>query len=136
MALEANADIITYAPQDKSVTEETATLMVQKKVVSVPTLTMMQAVSARPTLSAALGMIIFKPSLFMAIFGAKKNGQGQQTCENAKDSVTMMYRAGVPILAGPDCHEEPYSVFEVKHGEFLHQELELLVEAGVSVQDA
>jgi len=136
MALEANADIITYAPQDKSVTEETATLMVQKKVVSVPTLTMMQAVSARPTLSAALGMIIFKPSLFMAIFGAKKNGQGQQTCENAKDSVTMMYRAGVPILAGPDCHEEPYSVFEVKHGEFLHQELELLVEAGVSVLDA
>lgn len=136
MALEANADIITHAPRDKSVTEETATLMVQKKVVSVPTLTMMQAVSARPPLSAALGMIIFKPSLFMAILKTKRNGQGQQTYENAKDSVTRMYRAGVPILAGTDCHEEPNSVFEVKHGESLHRELELLVEAGVSVLDA
>jgi imidazolonepropionase-like amidohydrolase len=47
-----------------------------------------------------------------------------------------MYRAGVPILAGTDCHEEPDSFFEVKHGESLHQELELLVEAGVSVVDA
>lgn len=57
MALEAKAEIITHAPRDKCVSEETAELMVQKKVISVPTLTMMQAVSARPTLSAALGMI-------------------------------------------------------------------------------
>ncbi|KAJ5461862.1 amidohydrolase [Penicillium daleae] len=136
MALEAKANIITHAPRDKSVTEETAAIMFQKKVISVPTLTMMKAVSAKPPLSAALGMMVFKPSLFMAILKAKRNGQGQPTYENARDSVTAMYRAGVPILAGTDCHEAPDSFFEVKHGESLHQELELLVEAGVSVVDA
>lgn len=136
MALEAKADIITHAPRDKSVTEETAALMAQKKVISVPTLTMMQAVSARPPLGAALGMMVSKPSLFMAIARAKRNGPGQQTYENARDSMTAMYQAGVPILAGTDCHEEPNSFFEVKHGDFLHQELELLVEADVSVLDA
>ena len=105
MILEANADIITHAPRDKSVTKEIATLMVQKRVVSVPILTMMQAVSARPPLSAALGMIIFQPSLFMAILRAKNNGQGGQTYKNTKDSVTRMNCAGLPILPRTDCHE-------------------------------
>jgi imidazolonepropionase-like amidohydrolase len=136
MALDAKADIITHAPRDRAVTEETAKLMAEKKVISVPTLTMMQAVSAKPPLGAALGMMVSKPSLFMAILKSKRNGQGQQTYENAKDSVTAMYCAGVPILAGTDCHDEPNSFFEVKHGESLHQELELLIEAGVSVLDA
>lgn len=136
MALDAKADIITHAPRDKPVTEETAKLMAEKKVISVPTLTMMQAVSVRPPLGAALGMMVSKPSLFMAIVKSKRSGQGEQTYENARDSVTTMYRAGVPILAGTDCHDEPSSLFEVKHGESLHQELELLVEAGVSVLDA
>lgn len=72
----------------------------------------------------------------MAILKAKRSCQGQKTYENAKKSVAKMYRAGVPILAGTDCHDEPNSVFEVKHGESLHWELELLVEAGVSVLDA
>ncbi|OKP09269.1 hypothetical protein PENSUB_5355 [Penicillium subrubescens] len=136
MALVAKADIITHAPRDKSVTEETARIMAGKKVISVPTLTMMKAVSAKPPLGAALGMMVSKPSLFMAILKSKRSGQGEQTYENARDSVTAMYRAGVPILAGTDCHDEPNSFFEVKHGESLHRELELLVEAGVSVLDA
>lgn len=42
----------------------------------------------------------------------------------------------MPILAGTDYHEESNSVFEVKHGESMHRELELFIEAGVSVLDA
>ncbi|KAJ5907056.1 hydrolase [Penicillium subrubescens] len=109
MALVAKADIITHAPRDNI---------------------------CEASLGAALGMMVSKPSLFMAILKSKRSGQGEQTYENARDSVTAMYRAGVPILAGTDCHDEPNSFFEVKHGESLHRELELLVEAGVSVLDA
>lgn len=105
-------------------------------MVVAPTLTMMKAVSSRPPLGSALGMMVSKPSLLMAILRAKRNGQGEQTYENAKASVTAMYHAGVPILAGPYCHDEPNSFFDVKHGESLHQELELLVEAGLSSLDA
>ena len=47
-----------------------------------------------------------------------------------------MYRAGFPIPAGTDANAEPLSPFQVKHGEALHLELELLVEAGLSIVDA
>ncbi len=46
-----------------------------------------------------------------------------------------MYRAGVPVLAGTDCHDEPNSFFVVKHGESMHREMELLVDAGLSTID-
>ncbi|KAJ5766064.1 amidohydrolase [Penicillium nucicola] len=134
MALRAKVDLITHVPRDKPISIATAKEMIENNIISVPTLTMMQAVSANPPLSAALGMI-FKPSLFMAILRSKRNSQGAQTYENARDSVTTMYRAGVPILAGTDCHEEPNSFFDVKHGASLHRELELLVEAGLSPRE-
>lgn len=136
MALEASVDIITHVPRDKSVSSVIARRMIDKNIISVPTLTMMKAVSSRPPLSSALAMMVFKPSLFLAILRAKWNGQGEQTYENARVSVTTMYRVGVPILAGTDCHDETNSFFDVKHGESLHQELELLVEAGLSTLDA
>lgn len=72
----------------------------------------------------------------MALAKAKSSAKGEKTYENAKDSVTAMYRAGVPILAGTDCHEEADEVFSVKHGVSFHRELELLVEAGISTTDA
>ncbi|KAJ5585631.1 hypothetical protein VI817_009022 [Penicillium citrinum] len=136
MALEANADIITHSPRDKPVSTITARRMAEKGVISVPTLTMMRAVSSKPPLGASLGLLISRPSVFMTILRAKRNGQGKQTYKNARESVTAMYRAGVSILAGTDCHEEPNSFFEVKHGESLHEELQLLVEAGLSNLDA
>lgn len=43
-----------------------------------------------------------------------------------------MYRAGVPILAGTDCHDEPNSFFDVRHGESSYREFKLLGEAGLS----
>lgn len=47
-----------------------------------------------------------------------------------------MYRAGVPILAETDANAEAGLPFQVKHGEALHHELELLVDAGLSTVDA
>ncbi|KAL3442791.1 hypothetical protein BJX65DRAFT_321166 [Aspergillus insuetus] len=136
MALEANVDLITHSPRDKVVSSNMAQRMVGNNVISVPMLAMMKASSTRPPIGAALGMMISKPSVLGAIIRAKRSGEGPQTYEHARDSVTAMYRAGVPILAGTDCHEEPNSFFDVKHGESLHAELELLVDAGLSTLDA
>jgi imidazolonepropionase-like amidohydrolase len=51
-------------------------------------------------------------------------------------SVTVMYRAGVPILAGTDANAEAGGPAMISHGSSLHHELELLVEAGLTNVDA
>lgn len=46
-----------------------------------------------------------------------------------------MHRAGVTILAGTDAHKEASSPFTVKHGDSLHHQFELLVDAGLSPRE-
>lgn len=135
MALEAHTDIITHSPRNKVVDGKVVARMLQDSCVSVPTLTMMKAVSQPPRLGAVLGLL-YKPTIFWAIIRAKRRSGGTEKYENSRDSVTAMYQAGIPILAGTDCHDEPNSPFDVPHGESLHVELELLVEAGLSNVDA
>jgi imidazolonepropionase-like amidohydrolase len=54
----------------------------------------------------------------------------------ARDSVAAAYRAGVPVLAGTDANADAGSPAAVSHGDSLHHELELLVNAGLSSLDA
>ena len=42
----------------------------------------------------------------------------------------------MPILAGTDANDSPGTPSRVPHGDSLHHELELLVEAGLSTVDA
>lgn len=136
MGLEAQGDVITHAPRDKPVSSEMIETMKANGIISVPTLTMMQEVGKTPSLGTILGVLLFKPFLFMAIIKTRRNAQGEQSYDNAKESVRAMYEAGVPILAGTDCHDEPNSPADVPHGSSLHRELALLVEAGLSAVDA
>ena len=55
---------------------------------------------------------------------------------HARTSVRAMYRADIPILAGTDANEAAHSPASVSHGTSLHEELELLVDAGLSTVDA
>lgn len=135
MAQEAHTDIITHSPRDKVVDNQMVARMLQSNCISVPTLTMMRAVSQPPSLGAVLGLL-YKPTILWAIIQAKRRSGGTEKYENSRDSVTAMYHAGIPILAGSDCHDEPNSPFDVSHGKSLHLELELLVEAGLSNVDA
>jgi imidazolonepropionase-like amidohydrolase len=106
MALDAGVDVVTHAPLGPPITAED----VARARLVVPTLIMMKGISA---------------------------GVGQpQLYEGAKVSVTQLYRAGVPILAGTDANNEPGSPSPVVHGVSLHDELALLVEAGLSTVDA
>jgi imidazolonepropionase-like amidohydrolase len=133
MALDAHADIVTHAPRDECLSPELVQRMVEQKTVAVPTLAMMEATSQRPPLTAVLRLML-QPALFRAIIRAKSRGKPEKY-ENARDSVAAMFKAGVPVLAGTDCHDEPKSFFDVRHGDSMHHEMELLAGAGLSNVD-
>ncbi|KAG2194958.1 hypothetical protein INT46_004412 [Mucor plumbeus] len=109
MAQISKVDIITHIPIDNVLNEEVVDRMLADKCISIPTLTMMEGI-------------------------VKLRGRGKY--EFARDSVTALYKAGVTIVAGTDANSNPSTPFNVQHGESLHHELELLVEAGLSNLDA
>ncbi|MGH3275173.1 MAG: amidohydrolase family protein, partial [Streptosporangiaceae bacterium] len=47
-------------------------------------------------------------------------------------SVAALQQAGVPVLAGTDANSHPGTPAQIRHGESLHHELELLVAAGLT----
>jgi imidazolonepropionase-like amidohydrolase len=55
---------------------------------------------------------------------------------HATDSVINLYKRGIPILVGSDANLSPYVPANPPFGLSLHEELELLVAAGVSPVDA
>ncbi|MGI8679615.1 MAG: amidohydrolase family protein [Jatrophihabitans sp.] len=119
MALAAGADVITHAPLDAALDEETVAQLRQQGCVTVPTLTMMRAVAER-------------------FFGTSDDdpaapGPGYH---NARRSVGLLHNAGVPILAGTDANTAEGVPANIKHGESLHTELELLVQAGLRPAEA
>lgn len=133
MAQEAGVDVVTHAPRDRVLDDEAINQMVEGKRISVPTLTMMEATSKPPSWGAIL-RLLFRPLMFLALV-SRVRSQPPQKYENARDSVTALYKAGVPILAGTDAYSAPDSPVQVRHGESLHRELELLTEAGMSTLD-
>ena len=109
MALDAGADMITHVPLDRPLNPDEVELMVSGTRIVIPTLTVAQAIaSVRPGVSTAAG----------------------------SQSVGALHAAGVPVLAGTDANSQPGVPFEIRHGESLHRELALLVDAGLSTVDA
>ena len=110
-AQHAGVDVLTHVPLDQALDEAAAAQMAADGRILIPTLTMME------TLVALLG----------------RPGDGYAA---ARDSVAAAYHAGVPILAGTDANADAGSPAAVSHGDSLHHELELLVDAGLSRLDA
>jgi imidazolonepropionase-like amidohydrolase len=119
MALRAGVDMITHVPLDRPLTESTAARILAQKCVMIPTLTMMKGIVDRVAAAQPEGVPAAGPSY-----------------ESARDSVADLHRAGVPILAGTDANAGPGIPFSPRHGESLHDELELLIEAGLSTVEA
>ncbi|GAC1428101.1 MAG: amidohydrolase family protein [Ktedonobacteraceae bacterium] len=111
-AADAGVDILTHAPLDADVDENLASSLAKRGIVSVPTLTMMRAVASMserlPTHGAGIDYA------------------------HARATVSALHRAGLTILAGTDSNSAPASPAPVQHGESLHNELRLLVEAGLT----
>ena len=110
-AQQAGVDVLTHAPLDQALDETSVTRMATGGRILIPTLTMMQ------TLVSRLGL----PDASYAA---------------ARASVAAAYRAGVPVLAGTDANADAGSPAAVSHGDSLHHELELLVDAGLTSLDA
>jgi imidazolonepropionase-like amidohydrolase len=106
-AAAAGVDATTHVPPDRTL--EAAAVAGLR--FTIPTLTMMEAIVQR----------------------GGRPGAGYAT---ARDSVAALHDAGVPILAGTDANQAPGVPALVSHGESLHRELELLVDAGLSTVDA
>jgi imidazolonepropionase-like amidohydrolase len=122
MALQAGVDMVTHVPLDRRLTESTAARLLAQGCVSIPTLTMMKGIADRSAAAAASqpkGVAVAGPSY-----------------DAARCSVAELHRAGVPILAGTDANAGPGIPFSPRHGESLHDELELLIEAGLSTFEA
>lgn len=111
MAQRAQADMVTHAPLDTVLDAAAVARMVADGRAAVPTLTMMEGV-------------------------IEQSGRAGADYAPARASVTALYRAGVPILAGTDANAAPGVPARIPHGESLHHELELLVDAGLSTVDA
>ena len=108
MAQAAGVDVITHAPIDGMMSDEEISNMLESNRISIPTLVMMK-----------------KTAL------AKGADYG-----NCRKTVAALHRAGVPILAGTDANQAEGVPANVSHGSGLHEELELLVECGLSTVEA
>jgi imidazolonepropionase-like amidohydrolase len=120
MALQAGVDMVTHVPLDRPLTESTAARILAQQCVSIPTLTMMKGIADR----------------FAAAAPQPKAVAAGPNYEAARASVAELHRAGVPILAGTDANAGPGIPFSPRHGESLHDELELLFDAGLSTVEA
>lgn len=109
--LDAGVDILTHAPLDRPLPEDTVQRMLDAGTIASPTLVMMRVMA-----HARLG------DRADAAFG------------NALESVRRMHTAGIPIIAGTDANETP--IAPVRHGTSLHAEIGLLQDAGLSATEA
>lgn len=116
LAAHAGVDILTHAPIDAEVDEKQASSLAARGTISVPTLTMMRAVAR--------------------IAGRMPTHGAGASYAYAQSTVTALHQAGVTILAGTDANQAPNSPAQVPHGAGLHDELALLVEAGLTPVEA
>ena len=115
VALAAGADVFTHTPLAGIFEPAFVRQIVHAGTVAVPTLSMMQAIATHWPFPVRPPGIAF---------------------EHALASVGVLHRAGVPIVAGTDANADPATPARVPHGESLHGELALMVQAGLTPVDA
>lgn len=114
MAFAAGVDVLTHVPLDRAVTSAEAADIAARGTIVVPTLTMMKGIVER--LAAA--------------------GQPGPSYDAARESVRALHAAGAAIVAGTDANETAAAPASPPFGTSLHDELALLVEAGLSPAEA
>ncbi len=116
MAADAGVDILTHAPFDADVDDSLAVSIATRGLVSVPTLIAMRTLAS---IAARL----------------PTHGAGTDYA-HAQATVTAFHQAGVTILAGTDSYRGPAAPVSIPHGEAFHDELGLLVGAGLTPVEA
>lgn len=114
MAQRAGVDVLTHTPLDRPIDEAQAAELVAAGTVIVPTLTMMRGI----------------------VENLAAKGVPGPSYEPARASVAALHVAGMPILAGTDANATPAAPASPVFGESLHDELALLVDAGLTPAQA
>jgi imidazolonepropionase-like amidohydrolase len=123
-AVRAGADIVTHTALTSDLGPDLTALLAERAVVIIPTLTMMQGVVH------AIGGRFMMRVLAPFVPAVRLNYR------HAKSTVATFRDAGAVILAGTDANDDLTAPCQVAHGESLHEELERLVEAGLSPAQA
>lgn len=108
--LHAGVDILTHAPLDRTLPDDTLTGLATTGVVSSPTLIMMRTMAH-----------------------ARLGARAEEAFTASLETVGQLHRAGVPIIAGTDANSTP--IAPVAHGSSLHDELALLRQAGLTAAE-
>lgn len=111
LGVRAGVDVLTHAPLDAELDPELLAAIRDRGIVVVPTLTMMQGT-------------------------ARNLGNPALSYHHGRDAVRALHGAGVTVVAGTDANDAPGVPASVPHGSSLHDELELLVEAGLRPVEA
>jgi imidazolonepropionase-like amidohydrolase len=109
-AIAAGTDHVQHVPMDKAVSQDMITRMLRQGQTVTRTLWMMRKCA--------------------------KNNPAKYSYKPAIESVTSIHKAGIPILAGTDANTAPGVPAMVKFGSSMHDELENLIEAGMSNLEA
>ena len=108
MAVDCEADILLHVPMKETFPEELADTIAKKGIVVVPTLIMMEAFAA-----------------------SGRNGYRPDHYFNAEETVKLLHKRGVTILAGTDANPGSFAP-AVAYGTSVHREMELLAKAGLT----
>ncbi|OIJ97347.1 amidohydrolase family protein [Streptomyces monashensis] len=111
LAVRAGADVLTHVPLDTDIDHDLVRTLTSGGHVVVPTLTMMRGT-------------------------ANNLGDPALSFDHARNTVAALHQAGATIVAGTDANDAPGVPAKVLHGSSLHDELTLLVEAGLSPLEA
>lgn len=116
VAAAAGADVLTHVPMQSVVSDE----VTHAGLVACPTLVMMRGICAtigrKPALRALAALRVIPGFDF----------------GHSLASVARLHRAGATILAGTDANADATTPFSPPHGLSMHEELRLLVDAGLS----
>lgn len=113
--VDAGVDILTHTPFGAVLPQQIIDKMAAKNTIDIPTMVMMQGIAAKVK---------------------KLNPAAPIDFNNVTLSVGKMHEAGITILAGTDANDQPQAPFQLPHGKSLHDELELLVDAGLTPTEA
>lgn len=123
-AADAGADVITHLPVDRVITAEEATGLAERGAALIPTLTML-----RGTTAAVNSRRIFRLLRRLGIAPPVEYA-------HARASIAVAKAAGLSILAGTDANDDAGAPWNPPFGSSLHDELELLVDAGLTPVEA
>lgn len=119
-AVRAGVDVVTHTALTRHLGDDVEALLDGAPTAIIPTLAMMSGVEktiGRRPLMRLLGRVV--P-------GARMD------YTYAKSTVATFRRAGMVVLAGTDSNDDKAAPYQVPYGESLHEELERLVDAGLT----